>query len=189
MKIIYLINQVQPDGSTGLSVVTTAEWQSIVQANKKLPLEQRRYFIRDCIADGDTLDCMVMEVSAGEYIQWDKDRSAAKRNREAGKNFHVISLDAPLVSTDGIATRLERLPDQTQFESIVCDSMLIEELKRALAAWKPWAADLLELYLHGQKRGCTETLSQKYRVSPQVIRKYKRQFEDFVKKFLAGVSF
>ena len=84
--------------------------------------------------------------------------------------------------------RLEQLPDQTQLESMVCDSVLMEELKEALAAWRPWATDLLELYLNGQKRACTEVLSRKYGVSPQVIRKYKRQFEEFVKKFLGGVS-
>ena len=71
---------------------------------------------------------------------------------------------------------------------MVCDSGLMEELKEALAAWRPWAADLLELYLNGEKRACTEALSRKYGVSPQVIRKYKRQFEDFVKNFLGGVS-
>lgn len=189
MKITYLINQVRPDGSTCLSTATAAEWQSAVRANKNLPPEQQRYFIRDYIADGDGMDCMVIEVSADEYSQWDKDRSAARRNREAGKVFRVFSLDAPPAGTDVAATRLEQLPDQTQLESAVCDSVLMEELKTALTAWKPWAADLLALYLRGQKRACTEILSQKYGVSPQVIRKYKRQFEEFVKRFLEGVSF
>ena len=189
MKITYLINQVQPDGSTRLSTATATEWRSAVHTNKDLPLDRQRYFIRDYIADGDDMDCMVIEVSASEYIQWDKDRSAARRNREAGKGFHVFSLDAPLADTYGAKTRLEQLPGQTRLESMVCDSVLMEELKEALAAWKPWATDLLELYLNGQKRACTEILSQKYGVSPQVIRKYKRQFEEFAKKFLKGVSF
>lgn len=188
MKITYLINQAQPDGAMHLTAVSAAEWQSAVYANKDFPPERQRYFIRDYIADGDNIDCMVIEVSADEYIQWDKDRSAARRNREAGKNFHVSFLDAPFAGMDRTMARLEQLPDQTQLESMVCDSVLMEELKEALAAWRPWATDLLELYLNGQKRACTEVLSRKYGVSPQVIRKYKRQFEEFVKKFLGGVS-
>lgn len=188
MKTTYLINQVQPDGSTRLSAVSADEWRSAIRENEGLSPERQRYFIRDYIADGNEMDCMVIEVSASEYIQWDKDRSAARRNREAGKNFHVSSLDAPLAGMDRTMARLEQLPDQTQLESMVCDSVLMEELKEALAAWRPWATDLLKLYLNGQKRACTEVLSRKYGVSPQVIRKYKRQFEEFVKKFLGGVS-
>ena len=188
MKITYLINQVQPDGSTRLSDVSSAEWRSAIRENDGLPPERQRYFIRDYIADENDMDCMVIEVSASEYSQWDKERSAARRNREAGKNFRVSSLDAPSAGMDRTMARLEQLPDQTQLESKVCDSVLMEELKEALAAWRPWAADLLGLYLNGEKRACTEVLSRKYGVSPQVIRKYKRQFEDFVKKFLGGVS-
>lgn len=189
MKTTYLINQVQPDGSTRLSAVSADEWRSAIRENEGLPPERQRYFIRDYIADKNDMDCMVIEVSASEYIQWDKDRSAARRNREAGKNFRVSSLDAPFAGMDRTMARLEQLPDQTQLESMVCDSVLMEELKEALAAWRPWATDLLELYLNGQKRACTEVLSRKYGVSPQVIRKYKRQFEEFVKNFLGGVSF
>ena len=189
MKITYLINQLQPDGAMRLTAVSAAEWQSAVHANKGLPPEWQRYFIRDYIADGDGMDCMVIEVSADEYVQWDKDRSAARRNREAGKNFHVISLDAIPVSADGDRTRLEQISDQIGLESKVCDFVLMDELRTTLEAWRPWAIDLLDLYLHGQKRACTETLSRKYGVSPQVIRKYKRQFEEFIKKFLGGVSF
>lgn len=188
MKTTYLLNKIQPDGTVALSIATSAEWTAVIYANKQLPKDRQRHFILDYIVDGNTIDCMVIEVSADEYIQWDKDRSAARRNREARKKFQVVSLDVPFVGTDGTMTRLEQLPDQTQIESIVCDSVLMEELKKALAVWKPWATDLLELYLHGQKRMCTEALSRKYGVSPQVIRKYKRQFEEFVKEFLEGVS-
>lgn len=109
MKITYLINQVQPDGSARLSAVSTDEWRSAIRGNDGLLLERQRYFIRDYIADGDNIDCMVIEVSAREYIQWDKDRSAARRNREAGKNFHVSSLDAPLSGMDRTMARLEQL--------------------------------------------------------------------------------
>ena len=66
---------------------------------------------------------------------------------------------------------------------------MIDELKKTLADWKPWANDMLEMYLNGQKRACTDILARKYGVSSQIIRKYKRQFEKFIKIFWRDVSF
>ncbi len=75
------------------------------------------------------------------------------------------------------------IPADTQVESTACDIVLMEELQKALASWRPRANDLLEMYLNGQKRACTEIIARKYGVSPQVARKYKRQFEEFIKNF------
>ena len=47
MKITYLAYTQQPDKSTRLSVV---------QKNRMLPAEKRRYFITDCFHDAGTLD-------------------------------------------------------------------------------------------------------------------------------------
>ena len=58
-----------------------------------------------------------------------------------------------------------------------------------LKAWRPWALDLLAAYVSGNSKACTKKLAAKYHVSEQVIRKYKRQFKKFIKKFFAGVSF
>lgn len=189
MKTTYLINRAQPDGSVCLSVATASEWLTAVSGNKGLPVEQRRYFILDYIADGDDLDCMVIETTLAEYHKWDKCRPAEKRNRRAGQAFQHLSLDAPFTNSEESGSLMDHIAADTQVESIACDRLLMDELDKALSLWKPWAKDLLALYLHGQKRTCTELLSEKYGVSPQVIRKYKRQFEEFVKKFLGGVSF
>ncbi len=48
---------------------------------------------------------------------------------------------------------------------------------------------MLDCYLQGDRRTCIDTLSMKYGVSPQVVRKYKRQLEASIKKFGGGVSF
>ena len=80
-------------------------------------------------------------------------------------------------------------PTVLRTAAAVLDAVLIDELKIRLTAWKPWAAELLAHYLAGRKKSCTAVMAEKYGVSEQVIRKYKRQFEAFVKKFLAGVSF
>ena len=48
---------------------------------------------------------------------------------------------------------------------------------------------MLEQYLAGRKRSCSADMAEKYGVSEQVIRKYKRQFEEFIRKFFEGISF
>jgi len=181
--------KVQPDGSTCLSVASAAEWLSAVNGNKGLPFEQRRYFILDYIADGDDLDCMVIETSLAEYREWDRSRPAEKRNRRAGQALQQVSLDTPPYDSEDSGSLLDLIAADTQVESTACDTVLMDELRKALASWQPWANDLLEMYLNGQKRAYTKVLARKYGVSPQVVRKYKRQFEKFIKKFLEGVSF
>ncbi len=189
MKTIYLMNKAQPDGSTCLSVASAAEWLSAVTGNKGLPIEQRRYFILDYIADGDDLDCIVIETSLADYREWDRGRPAEKRNRRAGQAIQQLSLDAPLNDSEDSGSLLDLIAADTQVESTACDIVLMDELKKALASWRPWANDLLEMYMNDQKRACTKILARKYGVSPQVVRKYKRQFEEFIKNFLGGVSF
>ena len=74
-------------------------------------------------------------------------------------------------------------------EERILERLRMEELQRALADWRIWGPYLLKLYLMGKKRNCIPALVRKYKVSPQTARKYKRQFENFLKKFFEGVSF
>lgn len=184
MKTTYLVNQKQPDGRICLVAVSSSEWLSVVEMNKHLPAEQQRYFVRDYIIEGDIRDCMVIETSAEDYRDWDRKRLAARRNRKTGENFQHLSIDAPLGECYGSDTLADLLGSGEQVEALACDQILLDELREALAIWKPWANDLLDMYLQGRKRTCTNVLAERYGVSPQVIRKYKRQFEEFVKKFL-----
>ena len=184
----YLINKRRSDGTVRLSVADRAEWLAVVKANRELPTGQRRYFIVDYIKDGTDLDCMVMEAPVDVYRVWIRGYMAEKRNRETGKGYQLLSADAPAACGDGLGL-LDTISAGCSVEEYVCGEMLLADLREALATWKPWANDLLDVYLQGKKRSCTEFLSQKYSVSPQVIRKYKRQFEDFIKNFLGSVSF
>ena len=74
-------------------------------------------------------------------------------------------------------------------EDIVSDELVLMGLREKLAAWKPWAPELLDMYLDGKKKSCTGFLAKKYGVSEQTVRKYKRQLEEFIKKFFEGVLF
>lgn len=62
-------------------------------------------------------------------------------------------------------------------------------LQEALAAWRPWANDLLDMYLQDQKRACSKALAKKYDISERMIRKYKIQFENFIKNFFSEALF
>lgn len=183
------MNKAQADGSVQLSIADREEWQAAVKANKQLPAEKRRYFILDYIKDGADLDCMVIEAPVNVYRTWIREHMASKRNRDAGKGYQILSLDAPVADSDGVETMFDTISAGGSVEESICVEMLLTDLRETLAAWKSWANDLLDIYLQGRKRSCTELMAQKYSVSSQVIRKYKRQFEDFVKKIFEGVSF
>ena len=115
-------------------------------------------------------------------------RSTAERNRSLGSKYQHLSLDV-LVSENERSIRLgDMIPSDEVIEKIVIDRVMQEKLREMLSAWKPWASDLLEIYLYGDKRTCTNALAEKCGVSPQVIRSYKRQFENFIKNFLSVVT-
>ena len=189
MKTIYLLNKTLPDGSVCLAVASAAEGREVTRANKGLPPERRRYFITDYIKDGAELDCMIIEVSSEVYRAWNKEHLAARRNQKAGRGTQHLSLNTPYTEQRISSEFLEQIPSSENVEAAACDAVLMDELRKALAAWKPWGNDLLDLYLLGQKRTCTKILSLKYGVSRQVIRKYKRQFEKFIKNFLEVFRF
>lgn len=189
MKTTYLVNQEQPDGSVCLAVVSSAVWRTVVERNKQLPLDQQRYFVIDYIADSSEIDRMVIETTAEDYRVWHKEHMASERNRRLGNAYQFVPLDALRYGTDGIEYLQENFLADDQLEEIVCSQIILVDLRRKLAEWKPWANDLLDMYLLGNQRNCTGVIAEKYGVSDRVVRKYKRQLEDFIKNFLEGVPF
>ena len=189
MKITYLINKPQANGSMGLTAADRSEWQEIVNANKQLPLERQRFFIRDCIADGVELDWMIIETTREEYLAWHKEHEGSARNRALGQQFKHLSTDVVVSTGDGVALLVDTVPSVDCVEDDCFNQMLMENLREMLAAWKPWANDLLDMYLQGQKRTCSKALAEKFGISERMIRKYKIQFENFIKNFFSEVPF
>lgn len=138
MKNTYLINKPQKDGKAALCAVTAAEWLAAVNANRYLPTEHRRYFIADCIEDGKEIDRMIIEVSYAEYKKWNSRHTITERSRKAGKEYRFLSLNAVLNETDDI-TLLECPRSAEDMEAAVISEMIMDELKKQLFAWKPWA--------------------------------------------------
>lgn len=189
MKITYLVNKEQKDGSIRLSDVTRDEWLAVVKQNRDLSPEERRHFIYDYIMEDGDLDCIIMEAPIEMRNQWLRDHAASQRNRKLSEGVKIISLDALLFEADEPEQLHNCLASTESTEDIAMEKLMLEELRTALSGWKPWANDLLDLYLCGERRSCTAFFADKCGVSLQVARKYKRQFEEFVKKFLSGVSF
>ena len=62
-------------------------------------------------------------------------------------------------------------------------------MKKKLSLWKTWGEVMLDVYLeYGRKHG-TGILSQKLGVSPQTVRKYKRQFNEFIINYFSENQF
>ena len=91
MKTTYLVYKLV-NGVQQLVTATPEEWDTILKGNRGLPAEQRRYFMKDCFADGDELDCMYIEMTAVEYREWNSKNTVTQRKRKAGSLYSFLSL-------------------------------------------------------------------------------------------------
>lgn len=182
MKTTYLIYK-QVDGTRQLVVATQEEWDAILKRNKGLPPEKRRFFIKDCFNDGSELDCMYIEASRDDYRKWHNNIRTAQRNMKSAAMNPSLSLDAEIPSSD-VSSLHECVDSGLNLEEVAVNRILFEELKVALKAWKPWALELLSLYMEGRGRTCTMELCEKYHVTDRAIQKRKIAFEKFVENFL-----
>ena len=182
MKFTYLIYK-QTNGVRYLAVATQEEWDAILKENRKLPLEKRRFFMKDCFIDKGELDCMYIETTASEYRKWNSKNTISQKKRKLGAHYTYLSMDTRIPETD-IDSLHECVPSEFNLENLVVDQILTEELKHTLRAWKPWAEELMELYMSGAKRSHTDQLCRKYQISDRAIRKRKKAFEKFVLEFL-----
>lgn len=188
MKTTYLIYK-QVDGTRQLVKASLKEWVAIVEENKHLPIEQRRLFEKSCFSDGEGLDCMYIEVPLDEYRRWNSDNTVAQKKRMAGTQYKQLSLDAPTTSEE-VSSLHEVVPSSFDLEKYVIGRLttsgdLLKDLKIALKAWKPWGSEILDLYMAGKRRESTHWLANYCGVSAQTARRYKREFENFIKNFLA----
>ena len=61
MKTTYLVFE---NGiGSALRVASKDEWNRILQENRNLPRELRRFFVQDCFEDCGMMDCLYIEAS------------------------------------------------------------------------------------------------------------------------------
>ncbi|MCH5273426.1 MAG: hypothetical protein J1E35_07110 [Lachnospiraceae bacterium] len=183
MKNTFLVKKQNEKGETVLTEVSASEWFALIEENRSLPKQQQRYFIADCIEDSHEIDRIFIEVSREEHHKWNSSHTISERNRKLGNSFLHLSLDDFLAGSEELRVA-DVLADTSCTEGAVLSQMRMTELQNALRLWKPWAMDFYYAYLAGKKRKCTGKIAEKYGVSLQTARSYKRQFENFVKNFL-----
>lgn len=175
MKTTYLVNALQPDGTTTLVETTAEHWHEITENNKLLSKADRRYFIVDIINESGVFDCMIMEAPYKDYLRWHSEQSPATRNRTLKRMYHHLSIDAGF---------LENIISQVNMEDEVIGAMLIVELRDALSDWNKWAATVLDMYLAHQNSAVANFIMTQCDVSQPTAYRYIDQFKEFVKKFL-----
>lgn len=185
MKTTFLVYKDTTAKEKELCVATHDEWDAILKANRGLPCEQRRYFILDCIEDNNQLDCMYIETSFEEYKTWHSKHIYKQRLRAIEKTYIKLSLDFEVPETNGCIL-YDAIPNGTDFEKELTDEYEIEQLRKLLQQWKPWANELLDYYLEGKKASCTKEMSRKLGISEQTMRKRKKEFESIVATFLSN---
>ena len=179
-KTVYLINKEQDDGSMRLTPVSGEEWYAVKRNGANLAPEQRRYFIELSVEETDLTDRVILETSREEYLKWHRERMASARNLACGKKtFRFVSLDA---DTEFNASTV---PDYNFNMSDEIDFLTdLSRVRDRLAVWKPWAVDMLDLYISGRKDECVSVLSAKYGVSERTIRNYRSAFKDYIRELL-----
>ena len=180
-KSVYLLRSTDPDASE-LIEVSGKEWYGTVKANHSDPNAQKRYFICDTIIDGDCKDRIFMEVSEPEYRQWKLKQQATRRWLDGKKEVTLLSLDSP--TEEESITLEDTLKTDRRLDDNYIANVLLLELRKEVVKWKPWAGELLEMYLRGQQRSSTAWLAEQCGVSEQMARRYRKDFEEVVKKFL-----
>ena len=178
-KYTYLVNKVRKNGMIGLTEVPYSEFAALRSENNGVPAEKRRCFIYDYILTDSTLDCMVMEAPREMYLEWLRDHIAHLRNWKAGSRYVHVSLDA----CDDTQTEnpLIVIASDSDPEAEACWNILLEGLRNNLSEWKPWASDMMALFEADVSSSIPNILSKTLGVSPQTVRKYRKQFRMFVR--------
>ena len=180
MKKTYLVFE---NGiGSALRVASKDEWNRILAANRSLPRAERRFFIQDCFEDCGMMDCLYIEASREDYDKWHAENQRKYRQRADCGEVEIISLDVSVVTEDE-SSMLDVMPDGINWEEVILDGLRMREFRESLSKWRPWANELLDYYLDGEKTAATKLLAVKYGVTEQEIRRRKRMLERYVKNY------
>ena len=143
---------------------------------------ERRCFIEDSFEDCGVIDRMFIEVSYDAYKEWHREDVLKGKNMNAKKEYRQLSVDCQIKGSDG-ETLIDILPSNIDLEAMALTEMMYKELRRALEEWRPWANELLDYYLSGNKKKCAKILGERDGVTAVTMHKRKKALEQFIKKF------
>ena len=181
-----LVNQVQSDGSVCLTEVPYKTFCEIKRENRGMTGKDRRYFTEEYYRDFDTMYHLICEVSHAEYREWNAVRLRISRHERKWEelDYQFVSLYDPVFGDEDSLTYEETVLNEsanTDRDGIMAAEL--DLLRQDLAAWKPWAVDMLDCYLADQGRYCTRDLARKYHRSESDVRYWKRCFKAHVKAY------
>lgn len=189
---ICYVNMVQSDGSMLLCRVPLKVCRAIQYANIGTTGRDRRYFKEEYDPDFDTMYHTIIEVTHEEYLEWYAEHRKESRHEQNWEkmDYQTLSLDIPVDDEMDALTFKDAIPDLTA--DTERDGMMasrLDDLREDLAAWKPWAVEVLDYFLADQNRSCTKILAQKYHRSEGDVRYWKRCFMDHVKEYYIAHGF
>ncbi len=180
MKVTYLV--FEKGIGSALRVATKEEWNRIMQENRALPREQRRFFMQDTFEDCGSMDSLYIETTREKYDEWHAENERRYRKRKSYGEVEILSLDVSTQTADD-SCMVDVLEDGVDWENAIIDNIRMKELRVKLATWREWANELLDYYLVGEKTAATRILSEKYGVSEKTIRLRKRLLEEFIRDY------
>ena len=181
----YLVKRQNENGEIYLDQASTDEWTEILQNNRTCPRELRRYFIRDCIVEGEEVDSIFIEVSEEEYREWHRENETKRRRRIQDEDVVVLSLNAKVNGGEGDEL-IDLIPGKDNTEEDVLMNLLFVELRCRLAAWKPWANELLSVFMTLPKDQIISFIVNKDGVTIRTAQRRKKELENYIRKFLAA---
>ena len=87
MKTTVLVYIDRENTSMGMRIASQEEFTKILIKNKELPLQERRLFTKDVIADTDGLDVMYIETGLSEYQKWNSKQTYRNRIQNEKRNY------------------------------------------------------------------------------------------------------
>ena len=146
MSTTYLLKKRQEDENSPLELVTRKEWLEAIRQESVLSKEQRRYFIKDCIIEKGEFDCIYMEVSYKEYLEWNCEHMKQERNRQASLSFTHLSLENSLYASENARKIAEELVSEENVEDrILIFNEILTYLQTVRSRRMLWSLDIVEL--------------------------------------------
>lgn len=178
MKSTYLVYKNTNVPEEGLRIANRDEWKQILQKNKTLPVEKRRFFIEDRILDMGKMDRMFIETSREKFDEWHREKMKRIRKQQDQSEVMLISGDV-VVGTDG-ETVFDTIASSVNVEKEVEEKIHLQTLRNELSAWHEWAGDFFDLYINGQRKTSCSIICQKYGVTERTARSWKGKFEIYI---------
>ena len=153
MKTTVLVYIDRENTSMGMRIASQEEFTKILIKNKELPLQERRLFTKDVIADTDGLDVMYIETGLSEYQKWNSKQTYRNRIQNEKRNYKFLSTDT-LCANEDAGALTDFVADSFCVEKAVVEKETMRQLRAALENWKPWANEVLRFYLHTKAWFC-----------------------------------